>query len=650
MTDTGEMSETHHLVQSLFGPQSLLAKTIPNYESRESQVIMAQRVAEVALAEGCLLVEAATGTGKTLAYLLPLLALGQKVIVATATKALQGQIVEKDLPLVRQVMRTPFSFASLKGRANYLCLLRFNAYASGDGATQFHEKKWLGRIKDWLSHTHTGDRDELWDMPESLSFWFDISAGGDNCIGRKCVDYDACFLNRARNLAKKVDLVVVNHHLFFADLAVKDGGFGEILPNHQIVVFDEAHRIPDVVTTFFGWEISNYKIRELIQDSRREFDEIGVDDPMVYDSLPLLEEVAHGLRAAFPVEDGRNGLVPADMAVQPGKAIVALEEALYKYREVVEPHQILSMTMVTLYRRAEELLEISGRIRSLDDPTRVYWYETRKHGVFLHASPLETGPTLQELLYPALKAVVFTSATLSTGSGDKGFNFFREQLGVSGDQVVMERLPPPFDYGNQTLLFVPKDLPEPTSPAYREAVAIEIEGLLQTSNGRALCLFTSLRMMESVRLALQGRVPYNLLVQGDQPKGALLAAFQEDIGSVLLGVASFWEGVDIPGEALSIVIVDRLPFASPADPLVAARGRWFESQKLNPFNMMSVPRAIITLKQGLGRLLRRSSDRGVMVVLDGRLVKKWYGKRFISGLPPAPLTHDRQAVVRFFSE
>ncbi len=642
------MNETDHLVHALFGPQSLLAKTIPEYELRDAQVRMARRVAEAVLEDGCLLVEAATGTGKTLAYLLPLLSLGKKVVVATATKALQDQIVDKDLPLVRRIMRTPFSFTSLKGRSNYLCLLRFRAYSEG-GAYPPREKQWLDRIKEWLADTGTGDRDEIWDMPESLGFWHDISAGGDHCVGRKCEDFDACFLNRARNQARRSDLVVVNHHLFFADLAVKDGGFGEILPGHEVVVFDEAHRVPDVVTTFFGWEISNYKIRELIRDSRREFDDTGLDDPAVYDGLPLLEEAAHGLRAAFPAEDGRGALSPSDMAAAPGLALIAMEEALYKYRELLEPQQMRSLVMLNLFRRAEELLEISGRIRTLEDASRVHWYETRKHGIFLHASPLETGPTLRELLYPALQAVIFTSATLATGSGDKGFDYFREQLGVVGEQVAMERLPPPFDYGGQTLLFVPRDLPPPTAPDYPEAVALEIEGLLQLSRGRTLCLFTSLRMMDSVRRALRGRVPYNLLVQGERPKAALLDSFKSDVSSVLLGVASFWEGVDIPGEALSMVIVDRLPFASPADPLVAARGRWFESLGKNPFNAMSLPRAIITLKQGLGRLLRRSSDRGVMVVLDGRLVNKWYGKRFISGLPPVPLTHDRGAVQRFFS-
>ncbi|MBF0357569.1 MAG: ATP-dependent DNA helicase [Magnetococcales bacterium] len=647
MTDTVVMSDTDQLVQALFGPESLLSKTIPSYESRNSQVRMAQLVAETAVNDGCLLVEAATGTGKTLAYLLPLLAMGHKIIVATATKALQDQIVNNDLPMVRQVMRTPFSFASLKGRGNYLCLLRFRAYNHGGASKQ--EKKWLDLIKEWLPYTLTGDRDELQDMPEQLPFWFDVSAGGEHCIGKKCDDYDSCFLTKARNLAKKVNLLVVNHHLFFADLAVKDGGFGEILPNHKVVVFDEAHRIPDVVTTFFGWEISNYKIRELIQDSRREFEEIGVSEHEAYDILQVLEEVAHGLRAAFPTVDSRDGLQPEDMEAAPGRAMVAMEEALYKYREVLEPQQIRSKTLASLYRRAEELLEISGRIRSLADPTRVHWFETRGRGVFIHASPLETGPTLQELLYPTLDAVIFTSATLATGSGDRGFAFFREQLGVNGDQVVMERLPPPFDYANQSLLFVPDDLPEPNSPEFPKAVAGEIEQLLNVSQGRALCLFTSLRMMESVRLALQGRFPYNLLVQGSRPKAALLAAFQSDTSSVLLGVASFWEGVDIPGESLSIVIIDRLPFASPGDPVVAARSRWFESQKLNPFNAMTVPRAIITLKQGLGRLLRRNSDRGVMVVLDKRLVTKWYGKRFLSGLPPAPLTKERKAVGKFFA-
>lgn len=643
------MNDIDLLIQTLFGPQSLLAQTIPHYEAREAQTRMARRVAEASLNEQSLLVEAATGTGKTLAYLLPLLALGRKVVVATATKALQDQIVEKDLPLIRRIMAKPFTFTSLKGRANYLCLTRFRL-ASHGGTVSAQERPWLAQVKAWVPETSTGDRDELQDLPEHLSFWFDISAGGDHCIGRKCADYDDCFLSKARQRAKKVDLVVVNHHLYFADLAVREGGFGEILPSHDVAVFDEAHRIPDVVTAFFGAEISNLQISELVRDSRLEFDASRIDDPMLYHVLPLLEEAAHALRAVFPTENCRDGLADQDMNGPPGQAVLGLESVLYHYREVMEPHRGRSTTMAALFRRCETLLESSGLIRSLDDPSRVHWFETRGRGLFLRASPLETGPTLRTLLYPLLKTAIFTSATLSTGSGPQGFAYFREQLGLNHPRVTVEHLPPPFDHRRQTLLFVPRDLPEPNDPRYPDAVGNEIEQLIRVSRGRALCLFTSNRMMHLVGERLRvGNMPYPVMMQGEQSKGALLAAFKTDISSVLLGVASFWEGVDVPGEALSLVVVDRLPFASPSDPLVAARSRWLKAQNHNPFARMSVPQAIITLKQGVGRLLRRQSDRGVMVVLDGRIVSKSYGRQFIAALPPAPLTHDRREVGRFFA-
>ena len=644
------MQNSEALIQTLFGSESRLAALIDAYEPRPVQNRMAQWVVDAVNAELCLVVEAPTGTGKTLAYLLPLLAMGRPVIVSTATKALQDQIFDKDVPLLRQVLQRTFTATSLKGRSNYLCLSRFNLFRRQGMIVPPQEYSWSTRLVHWADQTVNGDRDELDELPEQLSFWKEVSAGGDHCTGRRCQEYDACFLTKARDLAKKSDLVVVNHHLFFADLAVRDGGFGEILPNHGIVVFDEAHKIPDVVTQFFGRGISNHKLRELALDCRRELEEIGADDPMVILALPTLELAGSRLREAFPKENKREGLTPdhLDRNSVSGQAILQVESTLHHLLKVLEPHRVRTPGLAACGRRAEEMLEDSGWIRTMDDAKRVYWYETRDRGIFLTASPLETGPTLQELLYPRLKTVIFTSATLTTGGKSGGFAFFLDQLGLAEQTTMTQKLPPVFDYRNQAILYLPETMPQPDDPLFPQAVVEEIVALLEATSGRALCLFTSLRMLTFVREGLTNRVRFPLLVQGERSKGALLEAFRDQTSSVLLGMASFWEGVDVPGDALSMVIIDRLPFASPGDPIVAARCRWLETNHHNPFMEMFVPRAILSLKQGLGRLLRRSTDRGVIAILDVRLTQKRYGRQFIEELPPAMIVRTQEAVCQFF--
>ncbi|MEO5331386.1 MAG: ATP-dependent DNA helicase [Magnetococcus sp. YQC-5] len=637
------------LVQELFGPNSRLAKTLPGYEARPVQTRMVEQVIQTALSEGTLLVEAPTGTGKTLAYLLPLLTLGRRVIVSTATKALQDQIMDKDLALVKQAAQRPFTAAALKGRSNYLCLYRYRAFQNSGLPVVHQEREWAFRLEAWLGTTETGERDEFKDMPEWLSLWAGINAGGDHCLGRKCADFNGCFLNRARERARSVDLVVVNHHLFFADLAVKEGGFGEILPNYDAVVFDEAHRIPDVATRFFATEISNFKMRELNNDTRREFEDVGGGDDAVLTALAGLEDAAFRLRNAFPLEDQRVGLTQDDLKRDPGSAINAVEWALHGLKEALEPHRIRSTGLAACGRRAEEMQASMAKIRALNDPSQVYWYETRGRGIYLTAAPLETGPIMRDLLHPRTKTAIFTSATLTSGPDAAGFQFFQEQLGLPPEKVTVCQLPPVFDYSQRSLLYLPRHLPEPGDPEFSKAAVAEILALLTVSSGRALCLFTSFRMLEVVRIGIEGKVPYRIFTQGDAAKGALLEAFKKETSSVLLGVSSFWEGVDAPGETLSLVVVDRLPFVSPSEPMAAARRRWMELNRRNSFREMFLPQAILSLKQGLGRLLRKTDDRGVMVVLDVRLTTKTYGRDFLAGMPAAPVTHDMEAVRRFFA-
>ena len=651
------MDHSASWIETLFGGESPLARHVALYEPRPVQQRMAKLVTDAVTAETHLMVEAPTGTGKTLAYLLPLLALKRKIIVSTATKALQNQIYEKDVPLLRRVLthgkqgQRVFSATTLKGRANYLCLNLFNQFRRQGMMVSRREQKWTPVVSEWVDQTRTGDRDELESLPEQLQFWHEISAGGTHCTGRRCGDYDVCFLVKVRERAKQSDLVLVNHHLFFADLALRDEGFGELLPDHETVVFDEAHKISDVVTQFFGRGISNHKLRELARDCRRESLEIGADDPMLLLALPDLETAGQRLREAFPDGNQRAGLTSQDLGrTQPaGQALLQVEKALHHLLKILEPHRERSVGLAACGRRAKLLLEDSGWLRSMEDTHRVYWYETRERGIFLTASPLETGPTLQGLLYPRLKTAVFASATLAAGGGRGGFSYVLDQLGLTEQEVITERLPQVFDYRNRAILYLPESMPLPDSPGFPDAVIQETLALLEAASGRALCLFTSWRMLEAVRQGLEGKIAFPLLVQGERSKGALLETFRTQTASVLLGLASFWEGVDVPGDALSLVIIDRLPFVSPADPLIAARSRWLEHNQRHPFMELFVPHAVLSLKQGLGRLLRRGTDRGAMAILDIRLTKKHYGLQFLEALPPAMIVRDRQAVERFFS-
>lgn len=642
------MVDLQNQVKQLFGPDSVLAQKIVGYEPRAQQAQMATLVLQAVDSNRPLLVEAATGTGKTLAYLLPLLSRGKRVIVSTATKALQDQIVGKDLALVRQVLPHRFKTSVLKGRGNYLCQFRYHQFKGTSERLSLRDQQWLSRIDRWLENTRTGDRDELENIPNGPNPWTQFHADSSYCPGRTCPDAKECFLAHARRRAMDADLVIVNHYLFFADLAVKDAGFGELLPKADVIVFDEAHRIPDIVTRFFGWEITNGQIQELVRESREQMVAVGLVNATLDNGLESLENALMELRKAFPSENARGGLFQDPTDQRPGQALLSMEAALHRLLDCMEPIIPDVLGLTGCMRRTKELLETSGRIRVLQDPGRVHWYETRGRFLTLSASPLQTGPTLRELLYPAADCHLFTSATLATGKGDEGFHFFARQLGLEPGEMMVQRLSPPFDYANRTLLYVPQGFPEPTHKDFSAAAIEEIFQLLDYSKGRALVLFTSQRVLDVVHEGLRNRLLFPLLVQGTQSNSVLLKRFTEEVSSVLLGLSSFWEGVDVPGESLSMVVIDRLPFASPVDPLVAAKSRWLESQQINPFKEMYIPKAILSLKQGLGRLLRRKDDRGVMAVLDRRMVDKFYSRWFLEGLPPSPLTRDREAVRRFF--
>ncbi|MBF0611633.1 MAG: ATP-dependent DNA helicase [Magnetococcales bacterium] len=636
-------------IKSLFGPDSRLSATITAYEPRPAQMRMAHTVVDAILSKQFLVMEAGTGTGKTLGYLLPLLEMGVPMVVSTATKALQDQIVGKDLPLLRRIVQRPFRAALLKGRNNYLCNHRFLTFMEQGPLLTGREGKWLKQVADWAADTVTGDRDELRDLPEQLLFWPELSSRGDNCLGQECPELRNCFLAKARGRAKGADLVVVNHHLFFADLSLKEEGFGELLPNYRVAIFDEAHQIPDVVTTFFGVEISNYKVRDLAGDCRREMEALKAADLDLSEAMLRLEEDAARLRSSFGEVENRQPLTPDDLVGENGRLLTNLESSLRFFTDKLEVHRVRSAGLASCGMRAEELIRACQRIRDMEEKGRVRWWETRGRGVFFRSSPLEPGESLEGLLYPRLEGAIFTSATLATGAGEDAFRYFCRQMKLPDHRLTWCRLPPVFDYGRNALLYLPPDLPEPDQSEFGSAMIERLVDLLTLSRGRAFCLFTSHRMMQKVREGLQNRLPYPILCQGELTKPALLDRFLEQSGSILLATGSFWEGVDVPGEALSMVVVDRLPFASPGDPINAARCHYLTEQGGKPFTDLSIPEAVLSLKQGLGRLLRRTTDRGVMAVMDVRLSRKWYGRKFLEGLPPAPICRDLDAVAHFFA-
>ena len=627
------------------------------YEERPAQRRMAVCVLHAVLNKKWLVVEAGTGTGKTLAYMAPLLAMKRDnpelrapIIVATATKALQDQIFYKDVPLVQRLLNSNFSAVVLKGRANYLCLYRLKTLQQRGIVLAQGEARWLRRLEEWSRTTVNGDREELVELPDTSSLWRHLSTQSDQCLGQKCPEVQGCFLTRARRLAQQADLIVVNHHLFFADSAIKDGGFGEILPNYSIVVFDEAHRIPDVATQFFGLEISNYRLAELARDIRQEFFLVGADDSRLLQTIDALEFSAADLRRLFPEEDSRSALDRSNFSGPVDHFMVKIKLLLEQLHILLEPHRPRSVGLANCGRRTEELLTDCRDLEEhLDDTAQAHWFETRGRGVFLRAAPIAIGPLLQEKLFKNLDSAIFTSATLTTGSGKNAFGYIAQQMGLTAERTVMEQLPLVFNYQKQALIYIPpiSIMPEPDHPEFIQAAIAEIQLLLQASRGRALCLFTSMRMLNQTRIALTGKIPYPLLVQGDQPKQALLQTFRQETSSVLLGAASFWEGVDVPGESLSMVIIDRLPFQPPDDPLLAARYRYCKTEGKNPFFEIALPQAVLALKQGLGRLLRRYDDYGVIAILDIRLLTRRYGPRFFSGLPPAPVTRERESVRLF---
>ncbi len=628
-------------IDSFFAPGGALARALPGYEQRPAQARLAEAVAGVFENGGLLLAEAGTGTGKTLAYLLPAVELGRRVVVSTGTKNLQAQLVEKDLPLLARALGRDLEVAVMKGRGNYLCRMRFRSFAQAGTFRRLDEVPLFHAVEAWAPRTRTGDRAEIEDLPDTADFWREVSASSENCIGQSCPDFDACWVTQMRQRALAADLVVVNHHLLCADLAVKGSSYGQVIPDYDTLVIDEAHLLEEVATQYFGRQVSSHRVEDLARDVERELKAGKVDAPDVaaeLDSLRRRADRFFRLMAASPGTRLVAGRLPPRLLEESAALQARLDgvrTALLALPERPEP-------LTGLAGRAQALKEELAFILSADDEDHVSFVETRGRGVFLRATPIDVSARLRELLFEPVRAAVLTSATLAV---DDGFSYLKDRLGLLPTDELC--LPSPFDFERQAVLYVPRRMPDPRSPAFVERAADEIARLLELSRGRAFVLFTSYANMNAVAQRLAGVLEFPLLIQGEAPKPVLLETFRRTPGAVLLATASFWQGVDVVGDQLSCVIVDKLPFASPSDPVVQARIERLRARGGNPFGEYQVPVAILMLKQGLGRLIRSASDRGILAVLDSRLLEKSYGRRFLDSLPPARLVHDLRDVEGF---
>ena len=616
---------------------------LPGYEERKAQIRLSEAVADVLEHGGLLLAEAGTGTGKTLAYLLPAVLSERRVVISTGTKNLQEQLVQKDLPLLAQALGRELRVAVMKGRANYLCLLRFSSFGKAGSFRRLEELPVYRAVEAWSTQTETGDRAEVPDMPDSVDFWREVSAASENCIGQSCSLFDACFVTRMRQTALEADIVVVNHHLLCADLAVKDGSYGSVIPAYDTLILDEAHLIEDVATQYFGVQVSSHKVEELVRDVERELKAASLD-------ARELRAEAEGLRVKserFFTRLGRSR--PGRLA--PGWMTETLAEESLGLLQRLEG---LRTALMAVPDRPEPLTGLAARTLALtsdvaflmraETDDHVYFAETRGRGVFLRAMPIDVSGRLKQLLFDQLRAAVLTSATLAV---DGGFAYVKDRLGIEPSDELL--LPSPFHFEEQALLYVPLGMPEPIAPEFVDRAAEEVVRLLELSRGRAFVLFTSYANMNAVAERIAGRITYPILIQGEAPKAQLLDTFRATPHAVLLATASFWQGVDVAGEQLSCVIVDKLPFASPGDPVVAARIERLRSRGQNAFGEYQVPVAVLTLKQGLGRLIRTASDHGILAVLDSRIMRKQYGRRFLESLPPARLVHELDEVARFMA-
>ena len=645
--DTAAMidAETRDDVDHLLGAEGPFARELPNFAPRLAQQAMARAVTQAIEGRETLIAEAGTGTGKTYAYLVPALLSGERVIISTGTKALQDQLYFRDLPKVRSVLGTHLKTALLKGRANYLCLYRLDQTVREGATFERTQAAQLATIRAWSARTRRGDRMELAEVPEESSLWPRVTSTPENCLGVECPFFDDCHVVKARREAMEASLVVVNHHLLFADLALKQEGFGEILPGASAFILDEAHQIPELAGQFFSQSVSARQLSELAKDALTECTGITGAIGLLLEPVEALQDALRKLRLAMDPLPARGAFALLEDRAGVGTALHDLGELLATLGELLSSQAERSRGFANLHERAELFSTRLERIVESHGDHDVRWYETFPRGFALYATPLDLAVPMRSLRESTHAAWIHTSATLSVAGN---FEHFARQLGLDDPRTLS--LESPFDYARQALCYLPRDLPDPGARDYTEQVIEAVLPVLHASNGRAFVLFTSHRALRRAAELLRDRVPWPLFVQGTAPRPRLLEEFRASGHGVLLGAASFWEGVDVVGEALSVVVIDKLPFAAPDDPVLMARLAALEQFGINPFMGWQVPSAVIALKQGAGRLIRSVHDRGVLVLCDPRLTTKGYGRLFLASVPPMPRTRELADVQAFFDE
>lgn len=632
-------------LESFFNTNGALSKVIPGYQPRVAQIEMAAAISRAIDENRHLIAEAGTGTGKTFAYLIPAILSGKKVIISTGTKNLQDQLFNKDLPVIRKAMKAPFIAALLKGRSNYLCTYRLeNAFNSPLGFGK-EEAAALAKIKSWSNRTKIGDISEMSGVAEGDPIWYQATSTVENCLGQDCPDYADCFLVKARKKAQEAEILVVNHHLLCADWSIRDGGFGELLPKAEVIIIDEAHQLANTASDFLGITLGAKQLNDLAQDTLIEYFKDATDMPALRTACEDLEHEVKDLRLAFGIELRRGEWHELVSNPKLASGLIVIKEQLQRLNEQLELASVKSKGLESCFKRSEELAQHLKVILDNNSGKWIRWFETHKKTFTLSRTPLDIAGEFHSFMEQHKATWIFTSATLSVANT---FDHFANNLGLA--DAASESWGSPFDYANQSLFYHPKGLPKPNAPDFIPAIVNFALPVLQASKGRAFFLFTSHRALKQAADILKDKLDYPLLIQGSRPKSLLLEQFKKAGNAVLLGTSSFWEGVDVRGEALSCVIIDKLPFASPGDPVLKARLEAMTQQGRNPFFEYQLPAAVIALRQGIGRLIRDVTDRGVLMVCDPRLLKRAYGQMFLDSVPAMRRSRDIADVQAFFRE
>lgn len=631
-------------LSDVLGDSGLLSKAIHGFTPREAQQQMADAIEKTLALKSQIIIEAGTGTGKTFGYLVPIFMSDKKTIISTGTKNLQDQLFFKDIPVIKKILPGSRKVVLLKGRANYLCKQRLERNLEDGRFVSRQLVTQLQLINDWAAETQTGDIAEMATVPEDSAIWPQVTSSPDNCLGQDCEFYKDCFVMRARQQALMADIVVVNHHLFFADMALQEDGFGELLPGAHTIVFDEAHHLPEIAAQFFSTTMSGRQLTELARDTEAEVLLSAKDMREVIEACDRLQSSTHEMRASMGPELRRMSW-PEKLSPQLETSIQRVRNHLKLLEEILKTASVRSKGLENCWRRCTQLIERFTILTGETPPENVHWFETHLQSFTLQLTPIAVASHFKKYIEENKRSWIFTSATLTVKNN---FNLFSDSMGL--EKALHLQLKSPFDYQRQSLLYVPRGLPDPRDAGYINALIDASLPVLELTQGKAFLLFTSFRALEFAAEKLKDLIPYPILVQGTMPKKELIEQFKKHGNAVLLGTSSFWYGVDVRGDALSCVIIDKLPFAAPEDPILQARIQMMRKQGKDPFQSYQLPNAVLILKQGAGRLIRDVADRGILMIGDPRLVGSRYGEAFLQSLPDMARTRSFEKVREFLEK